>query len=430
VHTCSVLWKKHIACPAQSKGMLRRIFGCFLAAMLFACILLQPAFAEEASSGMLQVEALPENLYVVPDCDTFRMYPASMRYFWMQLTAREKELFALVYTAIDNYQTRISLPRNTYTEEEIARVRFVINEDCPELIQLRLCWYDCDSSTRMATTARMSYNYDRQWGPQRFAAMKPVLGRLVEQAAQLENDFDRELFIYKSIIFMTEYNTESRQNQSADCVFVDGISVCAGYADAMTLACRMAGIPSFTISGYAYLLYDPNVVREWNEDNSHAWNAVQINGNWYFADSTWDDPLPLENQEIPATRSEYMLYFNLNEAELNKTHEIDYNAYRGWTLPTFEAIEASFFSRKLPYSVVEGDWHDELQAQIDLLATGNPSHLVLIFPTVQQRDSQRYSASNFLQDALVQLGWKGRVVSSTFFDYPILILDIGNMTRP
>ena len=391
---------------------------------------LPAAMAAETSSGTLRVEALPENLYAVPDCESFRMYPASLRYFWMQLTEHEKELFALVYTAIDNYQTRLSLPRDTYTEQEIARVRFVINEDCPELIQLRLCWYDCDSSTRMATAARMSYNYDRTWGPQRMAAMQPRLNALVENAAALEDPFERELYIYKNIIAMTEYNTEHRMNQSADCVFVEGISVCAGYAESMTLACRMAGIPCFTVTGYAYLLYDPTVVREWSEANSHAWNAVNIGGSWYFADPTWDDPLPLENQEIPATRSEYMLYFNLSEAELNETHEIDYRVYSGWDMPAFDATEDGFFARKLPHSVVEGGWQDELQAQVDALPQNGRRDVVLIFPTVEERDRERFTVHGTLQDNLKQLGWSGYVQSSTFFDYPILILDLSKMTCP
>lgn len=416
--------------PREKKRLPLRLLCSLCALVLLVMSAAPAAMAAKTSSGSLQVEALPENLYAVPDCDTFRMYPASMRYFWMQLTEHEKELFALVYTAIDNYQTRLSLPRNTYTEQEIARVRFVINEDCPELIQLRLCWYDCDSSTRMATAARMSYIYDRNWGPQRFAAMKPRLDALVQNAAALEDDFERELFLYKSIITMTEYNTESRQTQSADCVFVEGISVCAGYADSMTLACRMAGIPCFTVSGYAYLLYDPTVVREWSEANSHAWNAVKIGGSWYFADPTWDDPLPLADQEIPLTRSEYMLYFNLSEAELSETHDIDYRVYTGWDMPEFNATEDSFFARNLPNAVVEGHWQDELQAQVDALPQSGRKDVVLIFSTVEERDRVRYTVNKTLQETLKQLGWKGYVQSSTFFDYPILILDLSRMTRP
>ena len=416
---------------SHEKKLLHVRLVCALTAMVLLLMsFASAAMAAESASGALRVEALPENLYAVPDCESFRMYPASMRYFWMQLTEHEKELFALVYTAIDNYQTRLSLPRNTYTEQEISRVRFVINEDCPELIQLRLCWYDCDSSTRMATTARMSYNYDRNWGPQRFAAMKPRLTALVEKAALLEDDFERELYIYKNIITMTDYNVESRLTQSADCVFVEGIAVCAGYADSMTLACRMVGIHAFTISGYAYLLYDPTVVREWSEANSHAWNAVNIGGNWYFADPTWDDPLPLEGQEIPATRGEYMLYFNLSEAELGETHEIDYRIYAGWDMPVFNAKEDSFFARKLPNAVVDGHWQEELQAQVDALPAEGNRDVVLIFPTVEERDRVRFTVNKTLQETLKQLGWKGYVQSSTFFDYPILILDLSRMTPP
>ena len=41
---------------------------------------------------------------------------------------------------------------------------------------------------------------------------------------------------------------------------------------------EIAGIPCEYVSGYA--------------TGGHAWNLVEIDGEWYHVDTTWDDPIP------------------------------------------------------------------------------------------------------------------------------------------
>lgn len=59
-------------------------------------------------------------------------------------------------------------------------------------------------------------------------------------------------------------------------VFVDGNAVCQGYALALKVLMDRAGIPCCYVS---------------SESMNHAWNMVQLDGNWYHADVTWGDPV-------------------------------------------------------------------------------------------------------------------------------------------
>lgn len=52
--------------------------------------------------------------------------------------------------------------------------------------------------------------------------------------------------------------------------------VCEGYAKAFQLLCHRSGIPCVTISGG-----DP--------ESEHMWNAVMLEGKWYYVDCTHDD---------------------------------------------------------------------------------------------------------------------------------------------
>ncbi|HIU44122.1 MAG TPA: S-layer homology domain-containing protein [Candidatus Ventrousia excrementavium] len=59
----------------------------------------------------------------------------------------------------------------------------------------------------------------------------------------------------------------------------NGTAVCAGYAKAYQALLEAVGIPCEYVTGYG-------------NGGSHAWNLVQIDGEWYHVDATWDDPVP------------------------------------------------------------------------------------------------------------------------------------------
>lgn len=63
----------------------------------------------------------------------------------------------------------------------------------------------------------------------------------------------------------------------------------------------------------------------------HAWNAVQIDGNWYHTDVTWDDPEPDRKGNV---HHQYFLLSDSQIQSLEKNH-FDWNFYRG------EAVECS-----------------------------------------------------------------------------------------
>ena len=60
---------------------------------------------------------------------------------------------------------------------------------------------------------------------------------------------------------------------------VDRTSVCAGYALAYERLMDQVGIPCEYVTGMTTNGY-------------HAWNIIQIDGEWYHVDVTWDDPTP------------------------------------------------------------------------------------------------------------------------------------------
>lgn len=60
--------------------------------------------------------------------------------------------------------------------------------------------------------------------------------------------------------------------------------VCEGYARAFKVLCDQVGIPCVLVEGYT-------------DSTDHMWNNVQLDGNWYGVDVTWNDPVEISKLE-------------------------------------------------------------------------------------------------------------------------------------
>lgn len=88
---------------------------------------------------------------------------------------------------------------------------------------------------------------------------------------------------------------------------LDGTGNCFGYSNSFHLLCKILGYNVTTIKGYAY------------ENDDHSWNVVDIDGENYLVDCTWDDPVFTGNESIYKNFSRYD-YFLIS---LPDTHIFD-----------------------------------------------------------------------------------------------------------
>lgn len=125
------------------------------------------------------------------------------------------------------------------------------------------------------------------------------------------SEYEKELAIHDYITQTTKYDKKAEVNPFANGVMdsaydaygviVEKRGVCNGYADAFQYLCYMVGINSNVIFG-----------------NAHVWNTVQIEGEWYQVDVTWDDPIKSDGSSGDGNHN----YFNLTSAQMYKTHSL------------------------------------------------------------------------------------------------------------
>ena len=130
------------------------------------------------------------------------------------------------------------------------------------------------------------------------------------------SDFEKELYLHDALAEKITY-TFGTNAHNAYGALVEGQAVCEGYAEAFQVLLHRAGIRSYIVTG-------------WSRGEGHAWNLVEIDGEYYYVDLTWND----QGEEL------YHAYFNITEEILCEDHVI------GGTigLPECSAEDANYFT--------------------------------------------------------------------------------------
>lgn len=138
------------------------------------------------------------------------------------------------------------------------------------------------------------------------AAFKTKCDEIMAQIDNSWTDLQKILFIHDYIVTHTVYDY-SLSKYSAFNNIVEGSSVCEGYALAFKHFMNLLNIPC------EYIV---------SEESNHAWNAVKVNGYYYYIDVTSDDPEMDDKDEATYCRHKYCL-LTKDEFYGTNLHEYD-----------------------------------------------------------------------------------------------------------
>ena len=146
-----------------------------------------------------------------------------------------------------------------------------------------------------------------------------------EHVTEDMTDFEKELALHDALVDLGEYDQavydrdtpQGRpDNTNPYGMLVEGYGICLGYATSFQLLMDLAGVECITVVGAAF-----------GSSSDHAWNLVELEGEWYAVDPTWDDPIGAE--ELPPTMANQVRYeyFNVTSDYLRETdHQWDYQS--------------------------------------------------------------------------------------------------------
>ena len=142
-------------------------------------------------------------------------------------------------------------------------------------------------SNLTTTQMDLAYKYAIRTGDTSFLteSEKQAYDKLFVIAKELElenlSDIDSIIAVHDYLILNTVYDEKtflsgaSGVSHYAEGLLLHGQAVCSGYASTFQLLMMLAEIPC-----------------EYVWTDTHAWNLVQLENEWYHIDVTWDDPTP------------------------------------------------------------------------------------------------------------------------------------------
>lgn len=205
-------------------------------------------------------------------------------YFYNQLSTTEKAFYNKMYMACQNLLTSSSdalyasgsywtnlVSYTGLSFQQALRVAEIMSYSNPQFY-----FIDASYATKGASLALGVYD-DFGPGANRTKATNYMFS-IVKSDLTLVNaqssTYAKQKMAHDIVCMSADYDDtlKAAYNQGAYSVFVNGSSVCAGYAEAFSMLCNAAGIQTVCVTS-----------------SGHEWNLVQLNGTWYYVDCTWDD---------------------------------------------------------------------------------------------------------------------------------------------
>ena len=262
----------------------KRILALVLAAAMMGTTAL-PVWAqtpETADSSVVEVEGTLEN--IIAAREALAAQPATL--------AEDDNNIQAAQTMVERVANAVK--NHTETAEKVNIKDLNLDKDLVlstladlnarveggEAISKLSCYYSRDTGLAMAIGLEYCTAQD-------VAAMQVKLDQLVDQANTLcQTNLEKVFYVHEWLVQNIAYDREHLSDDVQDDhnlrgALLEGTAVCDGYAKTYALTLRKLGITGVLVT---------------SRDIGHAWNMVELDGNWYQVDCTWDDPVDGSDQ--------------------------------------------------------------------------------------------------------------------------------------
>lgn len=212
-------------------------------------------------------------------------------------------------------------------------------------------------------------------GVQRIEQYNKIVYQALSRVDDSMGDAEKALVLHDFLAANCEYGSHEESDTKYGAL-VDGKALCTGYAKAYEALLQKAGVPCTTVV-----------------NSTHEWNLVEIDGEWYHVDVTWDD----------ARGAGQILhdYFLLSDDEIADDTHVDWYSggieaqsdhYRSYRFRAVES-EMAFVGGYWYFVDEEGLWryqlekdHAELLSRFSYTWPGTDDW----FPSLAERDGVLY----------------------------------------
>lgn len=175
------------------------------------------------------------------------------------------------------------------------------------------------------------YTMDQKTREQFQTQIDASVGELMAGISVVASDYEKAKYVFEILVQNVDYDSAAENNQNIISVFLNRATVCQGYACATQYLLDLLGIQSAIVTGNA-------------NGESHAWNLVRLDGEYYYMDTTWGNSRYLDNSSQIEKYVNYN-YLAITSEELSRTHILD----NSFPLPECTSTANNYFVRENRY---------------------------------------------------------------------------------
>ncbi len=222
--------------------------------------------------------------------------PNSSDYWYSHMNSLQKLYYAIIYDAMINMEPGeifLGLENNNFTQN-ISVAYIGVTVDHPEIFWMGDTYQIAVVGDRHYI--KLTYAYDKTERDSMKAQLDERVSQIISSAEGLTPSI-KQRFYHDLLCGTVEYDFGGGSVYTSYGALVEGLAVCEGYSRAMQLLCIRSSMECTLVYGTA-------------NNELHLWNAVNLAGEWYNVDVTWDDVgnVPVYN------------YYNITDEQISKDH--------------------------------------------------------------------------------------------------------------
>lgn len=259
-------------------------------------------------------------------------------YAYDTLPVDQKTLYDEILEGLENREQESDL--STVDETTLSKVFQCVINDHPEIFYVDGYTYTKYKTGNEITqiTFHGNYIYDGEEIAERQEKIETLVDEIFEQMPVGMDDYGTVRYLYEYVIEHTQYQLDAPDSQNICSVFLNGESVCQGYAKALQYLVQEAGLEATLVLGYV------------ENGDGHAWDLVKMDGDWYYVDPTWGDASyqmeegsgEYEESDTPTMNYDYL---GVTTGQLLVTHRID-NVV---PMPVCDSMRDNYYVREGAY---------------------------------------------------------------------------------
>lgn len=215
----------------------------------------------------------------------------TQKYGYSTLTSAQKKGYGRIFEAAAAHEENVDMSDLGLMVDDLETLYWAFDYDNPQFFWLDNGYGYGYNYSGQLLSVKMIYSRTKSEADKIAKDFNAAAAEVLAEAAKYSSEYDRLKVIHDWLVNRTEYITSGPSYKSeADGAIVYGKALCEGYSKAFMYLAQAAGIPTICVSGIS-------------NGGGHMWNMVQIGGQWYHVDVTWDDPV----STTPMLRYDYFL---------------------------------------------------------------------------------------------------------------------------